>query len=178
MPNILHVVWSHVYSLGDFIPYTKHPEDEEKSTRTLKWSWAFTSTDVQKYLLYLYLGFCLLEHFGGNSEENPALKQKVLICIVCLWSPFPQTVSISPISKCPRYQQPSAVQNGGCGKRGLKEHALKEGQSGQFLNNKSVSVLDKWMLRAQKLHLQETLIPYPSLGKDLKYQHLRMLLFP
>lgn len=62
--------------------------------------------------------------------------------------------------------------------RGLKELALKERQSGQFLNNKSASVLDKWMLRAQKLHLQETLIPYPSLRKDLKHQHLRILLFP
>lgn len=62
--------------------------------------------------------------------------------------------------------------------RGLKELALKERQSGHFLNNKSASVLDKWMLRAQKLHRQETLIPYPSLRKDSKHQHLRISLFP
>lgn len=115
-------------------------------------------------------GCCLLEH--------SALKPKVLICIVCPWSPFPQTVSISPISECPRYQQPCAAQNGGCGRKRLEGACLEKWQSGQFLNNKSASLLDKWMLRVLKLHLQETLIPYPSLIKVLKHQHSRILLFP
>lgn len=30
------------------------------------------------------------------------------------------------------------------------------------------------MLRVQKLHLQETLIPYPCLRRGLKHQHLRI----
>lgn len=84
-----------------------------------------TGTDVQKYLWYLYFGCCLVEHSGDNSKGSPALKQKILICIVCLWSPFSQTFSISPISECPRYQQPCSVQNGGCGRKRLEGACLE-----------------------------------------------------
>lgn len=73
-----------------------------------------TGTDVQKYLIK---GCCLLEH-SGQQQGEACIKQEVIICIACTWSLFPQTVSVSPISECPRYQQPCAVQNGGCeGKR-------------------------------------------------------------
>lgn len=77
----------------------------------------------------LIKGCCLLEHSGDNCKENPAFKEKVIVCIVCMWSPFPQTVSISPISKCPRHQHPCVqCKMVAVRERGLKEHALKEGQ--------------------------------------------------
>lgn len=127
----------------------------------------------------LIKGYCLLEHGGDNSNKSPALKQKVIFCIVCIWSPFPTLSVPVPSASVQVINSPVQCKMVSVRERGLKDHALKkEGQSGQFLNNKSAYILDKLMLRAQKLPLQETLIPYPSLRKDLKHQHLRLLLFP
>lgn len=50
MPNIPHVSWGQLFSLGDFraIPYTEDPAENENSIWTLKWSWAFLQVQMSK----------------------------------------------------------------------------------------------------------------------------------
>lgn len=92
----------------------------------------------------LIKGYCLLEHGGDNSNKNPALKQKVIFCIVCIWSPFPTLSVPVPSASVQVINSPVQCKMVAVRERGLKDHALKkEGQSGQFLNNKSAYILDK-----------------------------------
>lgn len=39
--------------------------------------------------------------------------------------PFPHTITLSPVSKCPRHQQPSTAQNGVCKRKRLEEACLE-----------------------------------------------------